>query len=91
MHLDRTDRIEKSPVEGEEDQLMVVLKNKQKTGNSISTDYDPEGADLKVNVEDGMILEHHNVSSFSASHVLWELRRLAKLEHPPKEKIVLWY
>ena len=74
---------------------MVVLKNKQKTGNSISADYDPEGADLKggmkVSVEDGMILEHHNVSSFSASHVLWELRRLAKLEHPPKEKIVLWY
>ena len=46
---------------------------------------------MKVSVEDGMILEHHNVSSFSASHVLWELRRLAKLEHPPKEKIVLWY
>ena len=75
--------------------IMVVLKNIQKAGNSISADYYPEGADLKgfmkVSVEDGMILEHHNVSSFSASHVLWELRRLAKLEHPPKEKIVLWY
>ena len=46
---------------------------------------------MKVSVEDGMILEHHNVSSFSASHVLWELRRLAKLEHPPKEKNVLCY
>lgn len=47
---------------------MVVLKNIQKMGNSISADYDPGGADLKgvmkVSVEDGMILEHHNVSSF---------------------------
>mgnify|MGYP004460734655 CR=1 FL=1 len=74
---------------------MVVLKNIQKTGNSISADYYPEGEDLKgfmkVGVEDGTILEHHNVSSFSASHVLRELKRLARSEHPPKERRVLWY
>ncbi len=74
---------------------MVVLKNIQKTGNSISADYYPEGADLKgfmkISVGDGTVLEHRNVSSFSASHVLRELKRLARLEYPPKEKIVLWY
>lgn len=74
---------------------MVVLKKIQKTGDSISADYYPEGEDLKgfmkISVEDGTILEHHNVASFSASHVLCELKRLAKLAHPPKEKIVLWY
>ena len=74
---------------------MVALKNIQKTGSIISADYYPEGAEskgfIKVSVEDGTILEHHNVSSFSASHVLRELRRLGNLEHPPKEKIVLWY
>ena len=74
---------------------MVVLKKIQKTGDSISADYYPEGEDLKgvmkISVEDGTILEHHNVASFSASHVLRELKRLAKLAHPPQEKIVLWY
>ena len=74
---------------------MVVLKNIQKVGDSISADYYPEGEGLKgfmkIGVEDGTILEHHNVSSFSAAHVLRELKRLGKLEHPTKEKIVLWY
>ena len=74
---------------------MVILKKIQKTGNSISADYYPDGEDvegfMKISIEDGTILEHHNVSSFSASHVLRELKRLARLEYPPKEKIVLWY
>lgn len=74
---------------------MVILKKIQKTGNSISADYYPDGEDvkgfMKISIEDGTILEHHNVSSFSASHVLRELKRLAGLEHPPKERRVLWY
>lgn len=74
---------------------MVILKKIQKTGNSISADYYPDGEDvkgfMKISIEDGTILEHHNVSSFSASHVLRELKRLARSEHPPKERRVLWY
>ncbi len=74
---------------------MVILKKIQKTGNSISADYYPDGEDvkgfMKISIEDGTILEYHNASPFSAPHVLRELKRLARSEHPPKERRVLWY
>ena len=44
-----------------------------------------------LSLKDEEIIEHQNVSSFAASHVKRELKRLAKMEKPPKEKIVLWY
>lgn len=52
---------------------MVILKKIQKTGNSISADYYPDGEDvkgfMKISIEDGTILEYHNASPFSAPHV----------------------
>lgn len=74
---------------------MTVLKNIQKTTDSISADYYPEGeypkGFMKIRLSDGKIMEHENVSSLSAPHVLYELRRLAKIDNPPKEKTVIWY
>lgn len=74
---------------------MVVLKNITKTENNISADYYPEGRAEKgfmsMSLKDEEIVEHHNVSSFAAVHVRLELKRLAKMEEPPKEKTLLWY
>lgn len=75
--------------------IMVILKNITKTENNISADYYPEGRSEKgfmsMNLKDEEIVEHHNASSFAAAHVRLELKRLAKMEQPPKEKILLWY
>jgi hypothetical protein len=74
---------------------MVILKNIKKTNDNISADYFPEGKEpkgfMKMDLTNEEIIEHDNTSSFAASHVWKELRRLAKLDHPPKEKTVLWY
>ena len=74
---------------------MVILKNITKTENNISADYYPEGRSEKgfmsMNLKDGEIVEHQNVSSFAAAHVKRELKRLAKMKEPPKEKTILWY
>lgn len=74
---------------------MIVLKNIQKTADSISADYYPEGkmpkGFMRISLVDGTVMEHKNACSISATHVLYELRRLAKLESPPDEKTVLWY
>ena len=74
---------------------MVILKNITKTENNISADYYPEGRAEKgfmsMSLKNEEIVEHHNVSSFAAAHVRLELKRLAKMEEPPKEKKLLWY
>lgn len=74
---------------------MTVLKNIQKTVDSISADYYPEGKGpkgfMKIQLSDGKIMEHKNVCSISAPHVLYELRRLAKIDDPPVEKTIIWY
>ena len=74
---------------------MVILKNIIKTENNISADYYPEGRTEKgfmsMDLKNEEIVEHHNVSSFAAAHVRLELKRLAKMEQLPKEKILLWY
>ena len=71
---------------------MVILKNIKKTNNMISADYYPEGKGPKgfMRIEDGKVTEHENASSFAAPHVRNELRRLAKMENPPTEKMGLW-
>ena len=75
--------------------IIVILKNITKTKNNISADYYPEGRSEKgfmsMNLKSEEIVEHHNVSSFAAAHVKRELKRLAKIEDPPKEKTILWY
>ena len=74
---------------------MIVLKNIQKTADSISADYYPEGREpkgfMKISLLDGTVMEHKNICSFSAPHVLYELRRLIKRDNLPAEKTVLWY
>ena len=74
---------------------MVILKNIMKNSDSISADYYPEGENrgghMKLILVDGEIVSHENADDFSAVHVLYELRRLAKMENPPSEKTVLWY
>lgn len=74
---------------------MVILKNIKKTNSDISADYYPEGKDpkgyMKIHLADGKVVEHENTSSFAATHVRSELRRIAKMDNPPKEKTVLWY
>ena len=74
---------------------MVILKNIKKTENSISADYYPEGKEpkgfMKMKISDEEVVEHEMASVFAAPHVKYELRRLAKLDNPPKEKTVLWY
>lgn len=75
--------------------IMVILKNITKTENDISADYYPEGRKEKgfmlMDLKSEKIVAHHNVSSFAATHVRLELKRLAKMEEPPKEKTLLWY
>lgn len=74
---------------------MVVLKNIKKNKSTISADYYPEGGEprgfMKLQLEDGEVIEHETAGSTAAVHVRYELRRLAKMEDPPKEKTVLWY
>ena len=74
---------------------MVILKNIKKTENDISANYYPEGRAeegfMSMDLKSGKIVAHHNVSSYAAAHVRLELRRLAKMEEPPKEKTLLWY
>ena len=74
---------------------MVTLKNIKKVSDSISADYYPEGKEpagfMEIRIPDGEIVEHQNVSSFAAAHVKRELKRLAKMKEPPKEKTILWY
>lgn len=73
--------------------IMVILRNIKKIGEDISADYYPEGKEPKgyMKIHLGEIIEHENSSACAAVHVRNELRRLAKMENPPKEKIVLWY
>lgn len=73
---------------------MVILKNIVKTNNDISADYyiedrEPKGF-MKMRIEDGEVLEHEN-AGYGSTHVKRELRRLAKMDNPPREKTVLWY
>lgn len=74
---------------------MVILKNIQRTNEYISAAYYPEGKEpegfMKISLLDKEVMEHKNVNSLVAVHVRSELRRLAKIENPPEEKIVLWY
>lgn len=74
---------------------MVILKYIKKTENSISADYYPEGKEpkgfMKMRILDEEVVEHEMGCMISAPHVRYELRRLAKLDNPPTEKIVLWY
>lgn len=73
---------------------MVILKNIEKTNNDISADYYIEGREpkgfMRVRISDEEVLEHEN-AGYGSSHVRSELRRLAKMDNPPREKTVLWY
>ena len=73
---------------------MVILKNIRKTAKAISADYYIEGRGpkgfMKISILDGEILEHKS-AGYGAVHVKYELRRLAKLENLPEEKMVFWY
>lgn len=73
---------------------MVILKNIRKTAKAISADYYIEGREpkgfMKISILDGEILEHKS-AGYGAGHVKYELRRLAKLENLPEEKMVFWY
>lgn len=74
---------------------MVILKNIKKTNDTISAEYFPEGKEpkgfMEMNLVNEKIIKHNNASSFAAAHVKQELKRLAKMEKPPKEKTLLWY
>ena len=70
---------------------MVILKNIKKVSDSISTNYYPEGKEPAGFIPDGEIVEHENASMFAAPHVRRELKRIAKMDNPPKEKTVIWY
>ena len=74
---------------------MVILKNIRKTDDTISVDYYPEGKEprgyMDINLESGDVIGHNNASSFAASHVRRELKRLVKRDELPREKTVLWY
>lgn len=74
---------------------MVILKNIKKTENSISADYYPEGKEpkgfMKMRLSDEEVIDHVRSGCMAPTHVKYELRRLAKLDNPPKEKRVLWY
>lgn len=41
---------------------------------------------MKIRIPDGEIVEHENTSMFAAPHVRRELKRIAKMDNPPKEK-----
>ena len=74
---------------------MVILKNIKKTEHSISAEYYPEGREpmgfMKMRISDQKVIEHEKASAFAASHVRNELKRLAEMDNPPKEKTVIWY
>ena len=74
---------------------MVILKNIEKTKDNISADYYPEGKEpkgfMKIRVIDQEVVEHEMSSMVAATHVRDELRRLAKMDNPPKEKTISWY
>ena len=74
---------------------MIILKNIKKTEDNISADYYPEGKEqkgfMRINLANSEVVEHENASAFAAALVRSELRRLAKMDDPPKEKTVLWY
>ena len=73
---------------------MVILKNIRKTAKAISADYYIEGREpkgfMKISILDGEILEHKS-AGYGADDGKYELRRLAKLENLPEEKMVFWY
>ena len=73
---------------------MVILKNIRKTAKAISADYYIEGREpkgfMKISILDGEILELKS-AGYGAVDVKYELRRLAKLENLPEEKMVFWY
>ena len=74
---------------------MVILKNIKKTDDTISADYYPEGKEprgyMEIDLKSGVVIGHNNVSSFAASHVRRELKRLGERDELPREKTVLWY
>lgn len=78
--------------------FMVVLKNITKTKDSISANYYPEGdmnkeGFMKMSIPDKKIIEHKKAVECSTApvHAMYELRRMADRENPPKEITVLWY
>lgn len=75
--------------------IRVILKNIKKTNDSISADYYPEGKEpkgfMKIQTSDETVTEHENASMFAASHVKKELKRMVKMDNPPKEKTLIWY
>ena len=46
---------------------------------------------MKIQTSDGTVTEHENASMFAASHVKKELKRMVKMDNPPKEKTLIWY
>lgn len=77
---------------------MVILKNITKTKDSISANYYPEGnmneeGFMKMSIPDKKIIAHKKAVEHSTApvHTMYELRRMADRENPPKEKTVLWY
>ena len=74
---------------------MVILKNIKKADGNISAEQYPEGKEPKgfmsMRIDNQSIIEHEKSSTFAAIHVRSELKRLAKMDNPPKEKTVLWY
>lgn len=74
---------------------MVILKNIKKTSSTISADYYPEGKEpkgfMEIKMSDATVIKHDNASSFAASHVRRELKRLSQRDVIPTEKTVLWY
>ena len=41
---------------------------------------------MELSLADGEIIEHKNVSDFSAVHVIYEVQRLSRMENPPVKK-----
>ena len=74
---------------------MVILKNIKKTSSTISADYYPEGKEpkgfMEIKMSDATVIKHDNASSFAASHVRRELKRLSQRDVIPTENTVLWY
>ena len=78
---------------------MLVLRNIEKKTDRIEADYYPENQEAKghlcIGLPDESVIRHIPVPGYeysaAASHAKKELIRLAKLNHLPKEKIVMWY